>query len=206
MARRIAVSVFLATILYQFIDAGAELLVPFYDRGGVVAALLFWSIPAATAFVLGFKEADQHARDSQRRKRVYAATVIGAAVGQFVSVVVLLPTPALPDMTLGGGVILAGITAMFAMIAVAAGIMLVLAAMGDEEELINYRHSQILGVICLSAPLLYLSTEVSNLSSPYLTENDAVVFLLAGIWLLILARTVKQNSGNKSGEKEPATA
>lgn len=199
-------SVFLATIFYQFIDSGAELLVPFYDRGGLVAALLFWLIPAGTAFVLGFKETEQHARDSQRRKRVYASTVIGAAVGQFASIVVLLPTPALPDMTLGGGVILAGITAMFVMMAVAAGIMLVLAATEDKEELINYRHSQILGVICLSAPLLYLSTEVSNLSSPYLTGNDAVVFFLAGVWLLILARTIKQNSVNKNGGKKSTTA
>jgi len=45
MGRKIAVWVFFATVFYQFVDAGAELFVPFYDRGGVVATLLFWFPP-----------------------------------------------------------------------------------------------------------------------------------------------------------------
>lgn len=204
MDRKIAVWVFFATVFYQFVDAGAELFVPFYDRSGVVATLLFWLLPAGTAFILGFSETAEHATDNQRRKRVYVSTVISAAVGQFLSIVVLLPTPALPDMTLVGGIILAGITAMFVLISVAAGIMLVLASYGDQEELISYRRSQISGVIFLLYPLFTLSIEISSLSSPYLTGNDAIVFLLAGVWFLILARTLKQN--NRNNEKEPSTA
>ena len=204
MDRKIAVWVFLATVFYQFVDAGAELFVPFYDRGGVVATLLFWLLPAGTAFILGFSETAKHAMDSQRRKWVYVSAVIGAAVGQFVSIVVLLPTPALPDMTLIGGIIVSGITALFVLISVAAGVLLVLAAHGDQEELISYRLAQMTGVTFLLFSLFTLSIEISSLSSPYLTGSDAIVYLLAGVWFLIAARTLKQNT--KNNEKEPSTA
>ena len=204
MDRKIAAWVFLATVFYQFVDAGAELFVPFYDRGGVVATLLFWLLPAGTAFILGFSETAEHAMDSQRRKWVYVSAVIGAAVGQFVSIVVLLPTPALPDMTLIGGIIVSGITALFVLISVAAGVLLVLAAHGDQEELISYRLAQMTGVTFLLFSLFTLSIEISNLSSPYLTGSDAIVYLLAGVWFLIAARTLKQNT--KNNEKEPSTA
>jgi len=204
MDRKIAVWVFLATVFYQFVDAGAELFVPFYDRGGVVATLLFWLLPAGTAFILGFSETAKHAMDSQRRKWVYVSAVIGAAVGQFVSIVVLLPTPALPDMTLIGGIILSGITALFVLISVAAGVLLVLAAHGDQEELISYRLAQMTGVTFLLFSLFTLSIEISSLSSPYLNESDAIVFLLAGVWFFIVAQTLKQN--NRNNEKEPSTA
>jgi len=52
--------------------------------------------------------------------------------------------------------------------------------------------------------LFTLSIEMSSLSSPYLTGNDAIVFLLAGVWFLIVARTLKQN--NRNNEKEPSMA
>jgi len=204
MDRKIAVWVFLATVFYQFVDASAELFVPFYDRGGVVATLLFWLLPTGTGFILGFSETAEHAMDSQRRKWVYVSAVIGAAVGQFVSIVVLLPTPALPDMTLIGGIILSGITALFVLISVAAGVLLVLADHGDPEELISYRLAQMTGVTFLLFSLFTLSIEISSLSSPYLTGSDAIVYLLAGVWFLIAARTLKQNT--KNNEKEPSTA
>lgn len=195
MDRKITVWMFLATVFYQCVDAGAELFVPFYDRGGVVAALLFWLLPAGTAFVLGFSEPAEQATDSRRRKRVYVSTVIGAGVGQFLSIVVLLPTPALPDMTLVGGIILSGITALFVLISVAAGVMLILAAHGNQEELISHRQS-------LGCAGLFLLTGVSQ---AYLTTpSDMIPFTLAGVWFLIVARTLKQN--NRKNEKEPFTA
>jgi|AntDeeMinimDraft_4_1070355.scaffolds.fasta_scaffold04898_4 hypothetical protein len=204
MGRKIAVWVFFATVFYQFVDAGAELFVPFYERGGVVATLLFWLLPAGTAFILGFSETAEHATDGQRRKWVYVSAVIGAAVGQFLSIVVLLPTSALPDLTLVGGIILSGITALFVLISVAAGVLLVLAAHGDQDELISSRFTQITGATFLLFFLFTLSIEMSSLSSPYLTGNDAIVFLLAGVWFLIVARTLKQN--NRNNEKEPSMA
>jgi hypothetical protein len=160
------------------------------------------SIPAGTAFILGFSETAEHATDGQRRKWVYVSAVIGAAVGQFLSIVVLLPTPALPDMTLIGGIILSGITALFVLISVAAGVMLVLAAHGDPDELISYRLAQISGVIFLLYFLFTVSIEISNLTNPYLTGSDAIVFLLAGVWFLIVARKLKQN--NRNNEKVPS--
>jgi hypothetical protein len=135
---------------------------------------------------------------------VYVSAVIGAAVGQFVSIVVLLPTSALPDLTLVGGIILSGITALFVLISVAAGVLLVLAAHGDQDELISSRLTQITGVTFLLFFLFTLSIEMSSLSSPYLTGNDAIVFLLAGVWFLIVTRTLKQN--NRKNEKELFTA
>ncbi|MGM0448094.1 MAG: hypothetical protein ACQERM_07570 [Methanobacteriota archaeon] len=204
MNKRIAVSVFLATLLYQFIDAGAELLLPFYDRGGIVALLLFWLIPGGTAFILGYRETWQQAMDNQRRKQVYFSTVFGAVAGQFLGLVVLLPTPALPDMTLIGAIILAGITGMFVLIAVGTGVMLVYAANGNDEFL-TYRQSLICSVPVLLIGFTYLFIKLSNLSSPYISGNDAVLFTLAGIWLLIYTRTLKQNSDDGDGGN-PSTA
>lgn len=204
MNKRIAVSVFLATLLYQFIDAGAELFLPFYDRGGIVALLLFWLIPGGTAFILGYRETWQQAMDSQRRKQVYVSTVFGAVAGQFLGLVVLLPTPALPDMTLIGAIILAGITGMFVLIAVGAGVMLVYAANGN-DEFVTYRQSLICSVPFLLIGFIYLIITLSDLSSPYISGNDTVIFTLAGIWLLIYARILKQNNDD-GNEGKPSTA
>lgn len=204
MNKRIAVSVFLATLLYQFIDAGAELFLPFYDRGGIVALLLFWLIPGGTAFILGYRETWQQAMDSRRRKRVYVSTVFGAVAGQFLGLVVLLPTPVLPDMTLVGAIILAGITGMFVLIAVGAGVMLVYAANGNDKFL-TYRLSLICSVPVLLIGLMYLFVKLTDLSSPYISGNDTVIFTLAGIWLLIYARTLKQNNDD-GNEGKPSTA
>jgi len=76
-------------------------------------------------------------------------------------------------------------------------VLLVLAAHGDQDELISSRLTQITGVTFLLFFLFTLSIEMSSLSSPYLTGNDAIVFLLAGVWFLIVTRTLKQNNRKK---------
>lgn len=191
MNKRIAVSVFLATLLYQFIDAGAELFLPFYDRSGIIAALLFWLIPAGTAFIIGFRETGPQAIDSQRRKRVYVSTVLGAGFGQFLSIVILLPTPALPDMTFIGSIISTGITVLYILWAPVGGITLVRAANG--EELISYSYS----VVFAGMFLLLAVSDVYNAAS---YDVASVGNAFAGVWFLIYARTLKQGE-DSNGEK-----
>lgn len=196
MNKKIAMSVFLATLLYQFIDASAELFLPFYDRSGIIAALLFWLIPAGTAFIIGFRESAEQAMNSQRRKRVYISTVLGAGTGQFLSIVILLPTPALPDMTFVGSIILTGITVLYIIWAPVGGITLVRAANG--EELISYR----LSVIFAGMFLLLAVSDVYNATS---YDVASVGNAFAGVWFLILTRTLKQNK-ESTNENVSSTA
>lgn len=197
MNKRIAVSVFLATVSYQFLDAGAELFLPYYDRTGVIAAVLFWVIPAGTAFILGYRTGKKHTMDCQRDKRVYRSTVLGAGVGQFISLVVLFPTPALPDMTLVGSIIIAGFTALLILITTFAGIYI--GRPLSSEKTMSYR-------FCVISAGLFFLIAISEMYMSNPSYLMAVGEVFAGVWLLFVARKIKLNGGNKNNEEMPSTA
>ncbi|MDZ5810793.1 hypothetical protein U4E84_05465 [Halorubrum sp. AD140] len=193
MNKRAAVSVFLATLLYQFIDAGAELLLPFYDRGGIITALLFWLIPAGTAFILVFRATKEHPLDSRQRKLMYRSTVLGAGIGQFISILILLPTGALP-YDLVGGLIIAGFTAGYVFFATYGGLNIVRPEFN--EKMVSYPFAVI------AAGLLFvIAVGETYESEPYYIM--AVGEALAGVWFLIVARKLKQN---KEGNNEKVSS
>ncbi|MFC4248079.1 hypothetical protein ACFOZ7_14205 [Natribaculum luteum] len=196
MNKRIAVSVFFATLLYQFIDAGAELFLPFYDRSGIIAALLFWLIPAGTAFILVFRANRKRPLDSRRRKRMYLSTILGTGVGQFLSIVILLPTPALPDMTFVGGIMIAGLTAAYVSFATYGGMNVVRPA--SDEKMVSYPFA-----VIIAGMLFVVAVGEAYESEPYYIM--AVGEALAGVWFLIVARKLKQNKEDNN-EKVSSTA
>jgi len=195
MNKRVAVSVFLATILYQFIDAGAELFLPFYDRGGIITALLFWLIPAGTAFILVFRATRERPLDSRQPKRMYRSTVLGAGIGQFLSILVLLPTGALP-YTLVGGLIIAGFTAAYVFFATYGGLNIVRPA--SDDKIVSYPFA-----VIIAGMLFVVAVGEAYESEPYYIM--AVGEALAGVWFLIVAWKLKQNK-ESNNEKRSSTA
>lgn len=181
MLKRIGIPVFLATVCYQVLDAGAAMLLPQYDTAGYPAALLFWVLPFSVAFILGYKAVSRNGEPLRQRTRhfLYTWSAVGAGAGQLLGFAAVIPSNVFPDLTPVGMVIESLITSVFVLIGAFGGVTT--AQSVQDEGVFTTRTALLLGSLAM---LLGVATVYDPAGTPF---NATFNFLL-GIWLFTIAR------------------